>query len=102
MSVNARAWLALLLPAFAWYGFEQGLSALFHADCTRTGLGMAWGMISCIICAGAPWALWRMPPVSLVPASLWLARLSFAVGGIFALATGFQTLAVLMVAACVG
>ncbi len=28
MTIRARAWTALLLPPFAWFLFQQGLSAL--------------------------------------------------------------------------
>ena len=46
MRIRARAWIALVLPPIIWFAFEQGLSAVLHGDCTRSGLGIGWGVIS--------------------------------------------------------
>jgi hypothetical protein len=102
MSVRARAWTALLLPQIAWFGFEQGLSALLHADCTRTGWGVAMGVAALLLCGLAGRMARRFAGRGDVLADVWLARLALAVSGIFALAIIFQILAVLLVPACVG
>ncbi|MGR6329584.1 hypothetical protein ACU5AX_11005 [Sphingomonas sp. XXL09] len=103
VSVRARSWAALLLPPVAWFGFEQGLSALLHARCDLAGWGLAWGAASLAACALAAWLarpLARRGGNRL--SLLWLARLALVLAGIFALAIAFQTLAILLVPACVG
>jgi hypothetical protein len=102
MSIRARAWTALLLPPFTWFLFEQGLSALLHADCTRWQIGAVWGAASLVVCGVAlrlGWTLHRSGPPLAEP---WLARLATVVAGIFSLAIAFQTLAIALVPPCVG
>jgi predicted Co/Zn/Cd cation transporter (cation efflux family) len=103
VSVRARSWLALTLPPVAWFGFQQGLSALLHARCDLAGWGIVWGVASLAACALAAWfarPLARRGGDLL--ASLWLARRGLAIAGIFGLAITFQTLAILLVPPCVG
>lgn len=103
VSQRARSWTALLLPPLAWFGFEQGLSALLHARCDLAGWGLAWGAASFALCA---LAAWLARPLARrggdLLAGVWLARLAPVLAGIFALAIAFQTLAILLVPACVG
>jgi len=101
MSIQARAWTALLLPPLVWFLFEQGLSALLHADCGRVGIGMVWGLASLIACAVAFRIAWPFRARGDALANPWLARLALVAAGFFALAIIFQTLALLMVPACV-
>ncbi|MEH3121357.1 MAG: hypothetical protein PGN16_05135 [Sphingomonas phyllosphaerae] len=103
MSPRSRSWTALVLPPVAWFGFEQGLSALLHARCNLAGWGLAWGAASLIVCALAAWLAWPLARRGGdLLATLWLARLALALAGIFALAIAFQTLAILLVPPCVG
>jgi hypothetical protein len=102
MSRRARTWIALALPPVAWFVFEQGLSALLHADCTRSGIGLAWGLASLVLCATASRIGWRLRGPHGALAEPWLAGLAIVLAGLFALAIAFQTLAVAMVPACVG
>ncbi|SFR75819.1 hypothetical protein [Sphingomonas jatrophae] len=102
MSIRNRAWTALIMPPVTWFLFEQGLSALLHADCQRSGIGIAWGMASLAVCGFAARLAWRSRAAGGQLADPWLARLALAVAGIFALAISFQTLAILIVPACVG
>lgn len=103
MSSRARSWVALVLPPVAWFGFEQGLSALLHARCDLAAWGLAWGVASLAACA---LAAWLARPLARrggdLLAVLWLARLALVLAGIFALAIAFQMLAILVVPACVG
>jgi len=101
MSIQARAWTALLLPPLAWFLFEQGLSALLHWDCRRSGLGIAWGIASLIACVLAFRIAWPFRTRAGAFANPWLARLALVAAGVFALAIAFQTLALLMVPSCV-
>lgn len=102
MTIRARAWTALAIPPFAWFAFQQGLSALLHADCTRAGWGIAWGIASLAGVAFALRLVWPLRRHEGELANPWLARLAAVLCGIFALAIAFQTLAVAMVPACVG
>jgi hypothetical protein len=102
MSMRAKAWAALLIPPVAWFAFEQGLSAVLHADCSRRYVGIIWGLASLAACAiglRMGWSLRTQPDALVDP---WLARLGIAVAGIFSLAIAFQTLAIAIVPACVG
>jgi hypothetical protein len=101
MSIRARAWTALLLPPFAWFAFEQGLSALLHASCAHSGIGLAWGIASLAVCGIALRLGWRLRGPHGALGDPWLANLAIAVSGLFALAIAFQTLAIVMVPACV-
>ncbi len=102
LSIRARAWIGLLLPPMTWFLFEQGLSALLHADCGRWRIGLAWGVVSIALCALAARIAWPLTGSHGPLSHTWLARLAIAVAGIFALASAFQTLALLIVPPCVG
>lgn len=103
VSLRARCWTALLLPPLAWFGFEQGLSALLHARCDLSGWGLVWGGVSLALCAlAARLALPLARRDRDLLSVLWLARLALAMAGIFALAIVFQILAIVMVPPCVG
>lgn len=100
MSIRARAWAALVLPGFTWFLFQQGLSALLHSRCQLWPIGLAWGVASLALCL---MALRLAAPLARHEGRLanpWLARLAMALAGIFGLAISFQTLAVLIVPAC--
>jgi hypothetical protein len=102
MSVRARAWTALLLPAFTWFAFEQGLSAVLHSACGRVTTGVAWGALSLVLCGLALRIAWPLARRSgEVDADLWLARMAMLGAAFFGLAIVFQTLAILLVPACV-
>lgn len=101
-SIRTRTWTALALPPFTWFVFEQGLSALLHADCSRWQIGLAWGIASLAVCGLSLRLAW---PLRGHPGALtnpWLARLAMALAGVFGLAIAFQTLAIAIVPACVG
>ena len=101
MTIRARAWIALLVPAVAWFLFEQGLSALLHADCSRSVIGVGWGVASLAAIATAfriGWPLRNAEAAAL--ANPWIARIGLAASGVFALAITFQTLAIVMVPPC--
>lgn len=101
MTIQARAWLALLLPPVIWFLFEQGLSALLHADCSASNIGVAWGLASLAVCAIAFGMAWPFRSRGSDLANPWLARLALVATGFFALAILFQTLALLIVPPCV-
>ena len=102
---SMRPWAALLLPPLAWYVYELGLGSVLKVDCAPVGswLGLAWGAASLAICGLAGALAW--PGASTVagqtPGSAWLSRVALLLAGIFALAIGFQALAVLIVPPCV-
>ena len=106
MSIRARTWCALVVPPLAWFVFEQGLSALLHANCSLWPAGIAWGIASlaaCALAARIAWLLQRRSEDGNEPlANPWLARLALVLSCIFALAVAFQSAAVIMVPACVG
>lgn len=102
MSIRARTWTALAIPPFTWFLFEQGLSALLHADCTRSWIGLVWGAASLLVCALGLRLAWLLRGAHGTLTNPWLARLAMALSGIFCLAIAFQMLAVAMVPACVG
>jgi hypothetical protein len=102
MTIRARAWAALLLPPIAWFTFEQGLSALLHWDCRLWSAGILWGLASLGACCLAVRLAWPLRRPAGPLADPWLGRLAIAVAGIFALAISLQTLATLIVPACVG
>ena len=101
MSIRRRAWTALLIPPLAWFTFQQGLSALLHADCSRWGVGLVWGVASLAACGVGLRVGWPLRQAHGALATPWLARLGMVLAGVFALAIFFQTLAILMVPACV-
>lgn len=103
MRPRAWIWLALVLPPLAWFGFQQGLSAVLHARCDLAAVGLVWGVASLAACGAAAWLsrpFARRGGDRL--ALLWLARLALVLAGIFALAIAFQTLAILVVPPCLG
>jgi len=102
MSIRARAWTALAVPPIAWFLFEQGLSALLHADCTRWPIGLPWGVASLVACGLSLRLAWPLRGHHGALANPWLARLAIALTGVFCLAIAFQTLAIAIVPACVG
>ncbi len=101
MSIRARAWTALLMPPVAWFAFEQGLSHVLHARCGLTWVGLIWGALSLIACATAARLGRSLARRGKALADVWLARLAMVVAGLFALAIAFQSLAIVMVPACV-
>jgi hypothetical protein len=102
---RVRPWLALVLPPVAWYVFELGLGSVLKVACGLAGgwLGIAWGLMSLIACAGGAWLAWPQarPAGDKTPSRPWLARVAFLLSGIFALAITFQTIGVLIVPSCV-
>jgi hypothetical protein len=102
LSIRARAWTALLLPPATWFTYEQGLSALLHARCGDTAIGIAWGIVSLALCALAVRVAWPLRHHEGELANPWLARLAIAIAAIFALAVLFQSLALSIVPPCVG
>lgn len=101
MTIKARAWTALLLPPITWFVFEQGLSALLHANCRLWGAGLVWGAASLLVCGLGLRVAWPLRRPSGELADPWLARLAIVIAGVFGLAILFQTLAILIVPACV-
>lgn len=101
MSIRRRTWMALLIPPFAWFTFQQGLSALLHADCSHSDIGLFWGVASLAACGVGLRVGWPLRRVHGALANPWLARLGMMLACVFALAILFQTLAILMVPACV-
>ncbi len=102
MSIRARAWVALVVPPLAWFAFEQGLSAVLHGACGKATIGLVWGVASLLLCAGALWLAWPIARSGAeLPADPWLARLATVGAAFFSLAIAFQTLAILLVPACV-
>lgn len=102
MSIRARTWTALAIPPLVWFVFEQGLSALLHADCSRAGIGLVWGVASLAACGLAVRLAWPLRRHYGTLSNPWLARLAIALAGVFSLAIAFQTLAIAIVPACVG
>lgn len=101
-ALRTRTWTALALPPSSWFLFQQGLSALLHADCTRVGWGLAWGAASLLLCALAARVAWPLRGDHGALVNPWLARLAIALAGVFALAIAFQSLAIALVPSCVG
>ena len=102
---DKRAWIALLLPPFAWMLFEYGLGISLRGDCDAVGrwLGPVWGIASLLACLAAlvvAWAVVRKAGRSDRPTGSWLARIALLGAAVFALAIGFQTLATLIVPSC--
>lgn len=102
MSIRARVWTALLVPAFTWFLFEQGLSALLHSACGQVTIGVLWGVASLLLCAFFARRAWSLTQVGPETAAVWLARLATGMAGLFGLAIACQTLAILVVPPCVG
>ena len=101
MTVRARAWIGIAVPPLTWFLFEQGLSALLHADCGRWAVGVVWGMGSAGICATTFRLVWSLRRDVGDQGDFWLARLAPMIAALFTLAILFQSLAVLLVPACV-
>ena len=101
MTLRARAWTALLLPPFAWFLFQQGLAHVVHVRCNVAGpVGAGWGVASLAVCAAAALLARRRADPELMSAHPWLCRVALLGAGVFALAIAFQTLAAVMVPAC--
>ena len=104
-SARVRPWVALLLPPSSWYLFELGLGSVLKVDCVPVGdwLGLAWGLASLAACGLAMALAWSQarPSGDQTPPRAWLSRVALLLAGIFALAIGFQMLAVLIVPPCV-
>ena len=97
-------WMALMVPPLAWVIFEYGLGSSLRASCTAVGswLGPVWGggsLLACALAAGLSWRMARSDERD-PPTWPWLARVAFAMAGIFALAIAFQTLATTIVPSC--
>lgn len=102
MTLRARAWFALALPPVSWFAFEVGLGFVQRTHCDVVPLGLPWGLAAWAGCALAIWLAGRPQPPFAPPADRWLARLPLVVATFFALAIGFQLLALLIVPPCVG
>lgn len=100
LSQRARAWTALLLPGAAWFAFQQGLGWVLRVDCSAGWVGVGWGVASLALCGMAAWLAWRLARREARTTHPWLARLGLLGAFVFALAIGFQTLAVAMVPPC--
>lgn len=102
-----RLTIALFLPAFSWFLFQQGLSAAMRAQC-RAGaapIGPTWGVCALLLCGVAVWLAWPARQASDLEARQvprFLALLALIGAGMFALAIAFQTLATLVIPPCVG
>lgn len=100
-----RPWTALLVPPATWYVFEVGLGSVLKVRCDKVGdwLGVGWGVGSLLVCFAAVAVAWPLARDrgAETPSRMWLARVALLLSGIFALAILFQTLAVLIVPACV-
>lgn len=98
---HLRPWLALLVPAGAWFAFQQGLSMTLRGQCETAGvpLGPIWGVVSLALCAGAARLAWSRRAGG-TGADRFLAHLARLGSGLFGLAIAFQTLATLIVPPC--
>ena len=102
MTLRARAWTALMLPPLAWYVFQQGMAHVVHVRCGAAGVaGPVWGGATLLVCAAAAMIARRRAQPDLISAHPWLCRVALLGAAVSALATSFQTLAILMVPACV-
>jgi hypothetical protein len=104
-SVQARAWVALLVPPLLWYVQEQGLAGPLRVNChVADGWpAMVWGAASLLLCAanaGVTLPLSRHSRDVGGPVVPWIARLAVAGSGVFALAILFGSLAAALVPAC--
>lgn len=96
--MRLRTWTALLLPPFAWYGYQQGVSMILSGSCVSViWAGPALGVVGLILCATAVW-LGRAKPPHVYG---WMARIAQLGAGVFALAIAFQLLATSIVPPCV-
>jgi hypothetical protein len=100
VTIRNRAWVCLVAPPVVWFLFEQGLSALLHADCSRSGVGIGWGLASLAVIILIVRLGWSLRTSDGALANPWIARLGLAGAAIFALAVTFQTLAIALVPAC--
>lgn len=99
-SQRTRSWVALLLPPITWFIFQQGLSALLHAQCDQAMAGVAWGLISLAACGTAIRLAGPLRQGAEPLAAPWLARLAVPAALIFSLAIIFQILALTLVPPC--
>ena len=95
-----RAWVALVLPAVAWFVYEIGLAGALRLSCATVGLwlGAAWGGLSLLICAAG--LLLGRSGRGGRPAGHWLERVAVWSAGLFALAIAYQTAATLLIPPC--
>ena len=98
---HLRPWLALLVPAGAWFAFQQGLSMTLRGQCETAGvpLGPIWGVVSLALCAGAARLAWSRRGGG-TGADRFLAQQARLGSGLFGRALAFQTLATLIVPPC--
>ena len=102
MTLRARAWTALCLPPLTWYIFQQGMGHVVHVHCAIAGwVGPAWGGVSLVVCGGAALLARKRADPQLITVHPWICRVALLGAGVFALAIGFQTLAITIVPACV-
>ena len=95
--------LAMSLSPLAWYGAQQGLGVLLRVRCSvAAGPGAAVGVLGLLACALAGWLSITGRGGSGLPAQTdaVLRTLALLGAGVFGLAIGFQTLAVLIVPSC--
>ena len=97
-------WVVLVAPAATWFAYEVGLASALRLSCSvvGSGLGVAWGCASLMVCALAAWMSWRPwePVDDASPARPWLSRVALIASALFALAIAFQTIATLIVPSC--
>jgi hypothetical protein len=93
-------WLALVTPASAWYGFQQGLAMTLRGGCAAAGfpLGPLWGLASLVLCVAAGWL--ARPLAGQEATDRFLSLLALLAAGLFSLAILFQLLATLIIPAC--
>ena len=100
LSQRARVWTALLLPPLAWYSFQQGLSWTLRVNCAAAWIGIVWGAAAIALCITAAVIARRLVRKGAISVDPWLASFAPLGGLFFALAIGFQTLAITMVPPC--
>jgi hypothetical protein len=96
-----RVWLALMLPAAAWFAFEQGLAMTLRGNCEYAGfpLGIVWGLASLLACAAGGWI--SLAGIrNLSGSDQFVARIAVFGAGLFALAIAYQTLATAIIPPC--
>ena len=100
-AAHLRPWVALVVPAAAWFAFQQGLSMTLRGACTAAGapLGPLWGAVALLLCAGAGRLAWSRRSGG-TGADRFLALLALLGAGLFGLAIAFQAIATLIVPPC--
>jgi hypothetical protein len=100
-AARIKLWLALALPAVAWFGFQQGLAMTLRGDCASAGapLGIVWGLGSLLACAAA--GRIALAGIRTCEGSdRFVARIAVFGAGLFALAIAYQTLATAIIPPC--